>query len=76
MNYEETTKKLISEKAGVEEETITHDSHFEDDLNLGEIEIIEIFGEVEEKFQVDLTEEKKNIETVGDLVAALNEKLE
>ena len=34
------------------------------------------FEELEEKLEIDLSEERESIETVGDLISTLNEKLE
>lgn len=76
MDYEKTSKEIISAKAGLEPDEITGSSFFGDDLNIGEMELNEIFDEIEEKFEVDLSEERKGFETFGDLIGALNEKLE
>ena len=76
MDYEKISKELISKHTGVEIEDISDGAFFEDDLNIGEMELVEIYNEIEEKFQVDLTEERKGFETFGDLIGALNEKLE
>jgi len=76
MDYEKISKEVISKQAGLEVEEITDASFFEDDLNIGEMELIEILGEIEEKFQIDLSEERESFETFGDLIGALNEKLE
>lgn len=62
--------------AGLEVEEIHDESYFEDDLNIGGIELHEILTEIEEKLDVDLSESEENFETFGDLAGALNEKLE
>jgi len=74
--YFKDIKKIIEEKTGLEPSEITADSFFEDDLNLGEMELIEILNELEEKYHTDLMEEKDNIETVQDLVDLLSEQIE
>ena len=76
MDYETKVKDLISAKTGVEPDEIQDESYFEDDLNIGELELNEIFDEIEEKFEVDLSEERDEFETFNDLISALNEKLE
>ena len=76
IDYVKTTKEIISKIAGTEVEDIHDESDFIEDLNIGEIELHEIFGEVEERFDLDLTEEKEEFETFGDLIGALHEKLD
>lgn len=76
MEYEQKIKELISNKGGVEVADLTHEASFEEDLNLGGLELSELFVEIEEMFEIDLSEESKDFETFGDLVSALNEKLE
>ena len=75
-DYYKDIKKIIEEKTGLEPSEITLDSYFEDDLNLGEMELIEILSELEEKFNTDLMEQRENIETVQDLVDLLSEQVE
>jgi acyl carrier protein len=74
--YFKEIKKIIEEKTGLEPSEITADSFFEDDLNLGEMELIEILNELEEKYHTDLMEEKDNIDTVQDLIDLLSEQVE
>jgi acyl carrier protein len=75
-DYLKTIKNIIAERTGHEADEITADSYFEDDLNVDEMELVEILSELEEKYQIDLVEEKGNIATVGDLIDILLEKLE
>jgi len=74
--YFKDIRKIIEEKTGLEPSEITPESYFEDDLNIGEMELIEILNELEEKYHTDLTEERENIETVQDLVDILSELVE
>lgn len=75
-DYFKEIRKIIEEKTGLEPDEISLESFFEDDLNLGEMELIEILNELEEKYHTDILEEKDNIETVQDLVDILSEKIE
>jgi len=75
-DYAKKIKTLISHNAGVELPEMTNESHLADDLNLGELEITELIEEIEEMFDVDLTEYKDTIETVGDLITGVAECLE
>ncbi len=74
--YLEQIKNLIVERTGMDPDEITEESYFGDDLNLGEMDLVEILGELEEIYHIDLVEEKGNIETVQDLVDILVEKVE
>jgi acyl carrier protein len=74
--YFRKVRKLIAEKAGLEIDDVEMDSYFEDDLNIGEMELIEIIEETEEMFKVELIEYKDDIETVEDLVELLAEQIE
>ena len=74
--YFRKVRKLIAEKAGLETDDVEMDSYFEDDLNIGEMELIEIIEETEEMFKVELIEYKDDIETVEDLVELLAEQIE
>ena len=74
--YTKQVKEIISGKAGMDLEEILDESFLEDDLNLGEMEIHEITEELEEKYEIDLSEEFKTFETVEDIVNAVLEKVE
>lgn len=69
-------KKIISEKVGIDPTEVTKDAYFEDDLNIGEMELVEILSEIEEVFHVDLMDDKDNISSVVDLLEILSEKLD
>jgi len=75
-DYLKEIKKIIEEKTGIETSEITPDLFFEDDLNLGDMELLEILNELEDKYKADLVDEKDNIETVQDLADLLSEKIE
>jgi acyl carrier protein len=75
-DYLNEIKKVISHKAGVELSEVTKESFFEDDLNIGEMELIEILEELEEKYHTDLVEERENIISVNDLLDIMSEKLD
>lgn len=74
--YFKEIKKIIVEKTGLEPSEIVGESYFEDDLNIGEMELAEILNELEEKYHAELVDEKDKIETVEDLVDLLSEKIE
>ena len=74
--YVKKIKKLIAEKSGHEPQEITEASFFEDDLNVGEMELIDILTELEDELHVELMDQKEDIETVQDLIDLVAEQLE
>ncbi len=74
--YDKYIKGIIIEKSGADPESVTEEAYFEDDLNIGEMERFEILNDVEETYKVDLSEERDKIETIGELIGLLHEKLE
>jgi acyl carrier protein len=75
-DYFKEIRKIIEEKTGLEPSEISPDSFFEDDLNVGEMDLIEILNELEEKYNTELMDQKDNLETVQDLVDILSEKVD
>ncbi len=76
-SYINEIRGLIMEKTGVDPEEITDDSFFEDDLNIGELEFAELLEEIEERYELDdLIDKKDEIETVGDLMEILADRIE
>ena len=76
VDYFSKIKKIIEAKFGVETHEIKHDSYFQDDLNMSELEITELLTDLEEELHVELIEDKGNIESINDLLEILAEKLE
>ena len=70
--------ELISEQFGVEADTITVDTTFEDDLGADSLDIVELSMALEEEFGVSEmgADEISAITTVGDLVNYLQNKLD
>lgn len=76
-DYYEKVKKIITEKTGAESENLHQESSFTEDLNVSNLELIEILEELEEVFEIeDLVSQKDEIETFGDLIDLLTDKLE
>ena len=74
----EKLSELISEQFGVEPDTITMESTFEDDLGADSLDIVELSMALEEEFGVSEMgeDEISSITTVGDLVHYLQNKLD
>lgn len=75
--YINKIKAIIVEKTGLDPEDINENSYFEDDLNVGQMELYDIITAVEDEYAVEFEEEEKdNVESVMDLVEIVVEKLE
>lgn len=74
----EKLSELISEQFGVEPDTITMETTFEDDLGADSLDIAELSMALEEEFGVSEMgeDEISSITTVGDLVHYLQNKLD
>ena len=71
-------KNLLAEQFGVDVDTITMDTTFEDDLGADSLDLVDMSMALEEVFGVEeLSEEDiAGITTVGDLVHFLQGRLE
>lgn len=67
---------IVAERTGAEPEDLTDEASFLEDLNISELELAELLGELEEELEIEgLLEAKDEIETVGDLSDILADKL-
>ena len=65
----EKIKKIIVEVLNVEEDSITMESKFTDDLGADSLDIFQIIMGVEEEFEIEIAnEDAEKIVTVGDAV--------
>lgn len=69
-------KKVIFEKTGIESSEINPESFIADDLNIGEMELIEILEELEEIYDMELIENSDEFETVQDITDMLEENIQ
>ena len=74
----EKLKSLIAEQFNVDEDSITMETSFADDLNADSVDLVDLSMALEEEFGIDeLTEEETaSISTVGDLVRFLQSKVD
>ncbi len=74
----EKLKELIAEQFNVDEDSITMETSFTDDLNADSVDIVDLSMALEEEFDIDeLSEEEASaISTVGDLVRFLQSKID
>lgn len=75
-DYLKKIKSVIEEKTGLDAGEVQENSFFEDDLNIGQMELLEILSELEEIYKIELVDEQENIESVQDLVELLSEKID
>ncbi|HEY8349599.1 MAG TPA: acyl carrier protein [Clostridia bacterium] len=65
----EKVKKIIVEQLGVEEDEVTLESSFIDDLGADSLDIVELIMALEEEFDIEIPDsEAEKITTVGDAV--------
>ena len=72
----EKLKKIISEVLNVDEQQITMDTTFVDDLGADSLDIFQIIMGLEEEFDIEIAnEEAEKIATVGDAVEQIKNAL-
>jgi acyl carrier protein len=73
-NIDTKVIKIVSEQLGVEEEKVTAESSFVDDLGADSLDTVELVMAFEEQFDVEIPdEEAEKIRTVGDAIAFIKE---
>ncbi len=65
----EKVKKIIVDQLGVEDEEVTMESSFIDDLGADSLDIVELIMALEEEFDIEIPDsEAEKIATVGNAV--------
>ena len=65
----EKLKKIIAEVSDVDEDKITMDSTFKDDLDADSLDVFQIVTAIEDEFELEISDEDaEKIVTVGDAV--------
>ena len=65
----EKVKVIVVEQLGVEEEKVTKEATFVDDLAADSLDIVELVMSIEEEFDIEIDDsEAEKIVTVGDVV--------
>ncbi len=65
----EKVKKLIAEQLDVEEEDITLEASFQEDLDADSLDVVELIMAIEDEFDIEISdEEAERISTVKDAV--------
>ncbi len=72
----EKLKKIIAEVLNVDEEEITMETTFVDDLGADSLDVFQIIMGLEEEFDIEIpNEEAEKIVTVGDAVEQIKDAL-
>ncbi len=75
MDVFEKVKEITVEELGVEEDTVTMDSSFINDLEADSLDIVQLMMALEEEFDIEIPDdEAERIVTIGDAVAYINDK--
>ena len=73
----EKVKEIIAEKLSINEDDITMDSSFVDDLNADSLDLVELMMALEDELDTEIPdEEAENFKTVGDVVKYLKNHFE
>ncbi len=71
----EDVKEIVVEQLGIDEEMVTEEATFVDDLSADSLDIVELIMSLEEKFELEIPdEEAEKIVTVGDVVKYIKER--
>ena len=72
----ERLKKLVAEQFGVNEDDVTAETSFIDDLDADSIDIVEFIMSVEVEFGLPETDESalEGVRTIGDVAAYVQDK--
>ena len=76
-NLEQRISEMIIEQLGATKEEIVPEASFIDDLGADSLDIVELVMAMEETFDIEIPDEDaEKIQTIGDAVAYLRERLE
>ena len=72
----EKVKEMIVEQLDIEEDMVTSDASFADDLEADSLDVVELMMAIEEEFNIEISDDDAdNISTVGEAVAYIAELL-
>ena len=76
MAVADKVKSIIVEQLGVDEEEVTPDASFVDDLGADSLDTVELVMAFEKEFDIDIPDEDaEKLRTVGDAMNYLHEKI-
>ncbi len=69
-------KDIIVDQLGVEDDLVTMDTSFTDDLEADSLDMVELMMAIEEEYDIEISEDDaETIVTVGDAVSYINSKI-
>ena len=75
-NIEARVRKIVVEHLGVEEDKVTKEASFIDDLGADSLDNVELVMAFEEEFDIEIPDDAaEHIQTVGDAVKFIDERL-
>lgn len=75
-DVESKVKSIIVDKLGVDEEEVTNDANFTNDLGADSLDTVELIMEFEKEFDISIPDEDaEEIATVGNAVDYLKENV-
>ena len=75
ISISDQVKEIIVDKLGVDQDQITPEAHFIDDLGADSLDTVELVMEFEEQFGIEIPDEDaEKITTVGSAVEYLKDK--
>lgn len=75
-SIEEKVRKIISEQLGVDEDEVTPDASFVDDLGADSLDTVELVMAFEEEFHIEIPDEDaEKITKVQDAINYIKEKI-
>lgn len=74
---EQKVRKVVAEQLGVEEETVTREADFREDLRADSLDVVELIMALEEEFNIEIPDEDaEKIKTVGDALDYIQRRIE
>lgn len=75
MAVAQKVKELVAQQLGVNEEQVTDEASFKDDLGADSLDIVELVMAFEEEFEIDIPDEDaEKVTTVGHAVSYIEAK--
>lgn len=69
----ERVKQLVAEQLGVEEDQVTDEASFMDDLGADSLDTVELVMALEEEFDIEISDEDaEKVQTVQDAIDYIN----
>ena len=75
VNVEEKVRQIVMDRLSKSSDEVTLEARFIDDLGADSLDQTELLMALEEEFNVDIDDEANTIETVGDAVTYIADKV-